>query len=93
MSEQTPKRKRKPRKTGDISGNQGEGNREADRRYREKATEFAKSDRAERAANEAQRAMEGEHARDAGAQEQLDELDRAEREQRRRTGQPPEDVE
>lgn len=46
-------------------GNQGEGNREADRRYREKATEFARSPRARDAAKEARRALdEGELERD-----------------------------
>ena len=88
MTEPTPRRRRKPRKAGDLSGNQGEGNREADRRYREKASEFAKSDRAERAANEARRAVEGDAARDAGVEEQLDEIAREEREQRRRMGGP-----
>jgi hypothetical protein len=47
------------RDSGD--GNQGEGNREADRRYREKASEFARSPRAADAAEEARRALgEGE---------------------------------
>jgi hypothetical protein len=36
-----------------IAGNQGEGNREADRRYRESASEFARSGRVEDAARKA----------------------------------------
>jgi hypothetical protein len=36
-----------------IDGNQGEGNREADRRYREGATEFARSGKASEAARDA----------------------------------------
>jgi hypothetical protein len=84
MTESIPKRKSKPRKPRDISGNQGEGNREADRRYREKATEFARSERAEPAADEARRSVEGEAERDAGAGPELEELERAQREQRRR---------
>lgn len=49
------------REPGQGNGNQGEGNREADRRYREKATEFANSPRAGDAAREARRAVdEGE---------------------------------
>jgi hypothetical protein len=39
-------------------GNQGEGNREADRRYREKASEFARSPRAKEAADEARQALD-----------------------------------
>jgi hypothetical protein len=59
-------RKRAPRKPAKPmarsgNGNQGEGNREADRRYREKASEFARSPRAKQAADEARRALgEGE---------------------------------
>jgi hypothetical protein len=63
-------RKRGPRKParparqpggGTANGNQGEGNREADRRYREKASEFASSPRAKPGADEARRALdEGE---------------------------------
>jgi hypothetical protein len=59
-------RKRGPRKPAKpaprpSNGNQGEGNREADRRYREKATEFANSPRAKQGADEARRAFdEGE---------------------------------
>jgi hypothetical protein len=51
-----------------LDGNQGEGNREADRLYREGATEFARSGRA------------SEAARDAAVD--LDELERAGRKQR-----------
>ncbi len=36
-----------------IDGNQGEGNREADRRYREGATKFARAGRAREAARDA----------------------------------------
>jgi hypothetical protein len=36
-----------------IDGNQGEGNREADRRYREAASAFARSPRSKQAAREA----------------------------------------
>ena len=90
MTESIPKRKSKQRKARDISGNQGEGNREADRRYREKATEFAQSDRAEQAADEARRSVEGEAERDAGAGPALDDLERAQREQRRRMESGPE---
>jgi hypothetical protein len=55
-------RKRAPRQPARPSnGNQGEGNREADRRYREKASEFARSPRAKPGADEARRALdEGE---------------------------------
>ena len=93
MAEPTRKRRRPPPKAGDLSGNQGEGNREADRRYRDKASKFAKSDRAERAANEARRSVEGDAARDAGVEEQLDEIAREQREQRRRMGGPAADDE
>jgi hypothetical protein len=85
MTESTPKRKPRPRKKArDISGVQGEGNREADRRYREKAKEFAESERLEPAAEEARRSVEGEAERDAGAGAQLEDLERSQREQRRR---------
>jgi len=85
MTESIPKRKQRQRKKArDISGNQGEGNREADRRYSEKATEFAESERLEPAAEEARRSVEGEAERDAGAGAQLEDLERAQREQRRR---------
>jgi len=54
-------RKPKPRRgqspePGD--GMQGEGNREADRRYRENASEFARSPRAREAAEEARRELD-----------------------------------
>jgi len=39
---------------------QGEGNRTADREYREHATRHAQSGRSEKAATEAERAVEGE---------------------------------
>jgi hypothetical protein len=41
-----------------MGGNQGEGNREADRRYREGATQFERSGRVSRAAEEARREVE-----------------------------------
>jgi hypothetical protein len=50
---------------------QGEGNVEADRRYREKTTEFARSGRVEGAAREAEQALEGPEG---------EELERARRE-------------
>jgi hypothetical protein len=53
--------KPKPRRAqprGPADGNQGEGNREADRRYREKASEFARSPRARDAAEEARRELD-----------------------------------
>jgi hypothetical protein len=43
-----------------MGGNQGEGNREADRRYREGATQFERSGRVRRAAEEARREIEDE---------------------------------
>jgi hypothetical protein len=45
---------------GDIHGVQGEGNKEADRRYREAATRFAESGRVEDASREAADSVEGE---------------------------------
>jgi hypothetical protein len=66
MSQSVPKRKKKQTQPG-ASGNQGEGNRKADRRYREAATEFAESPRAEQAAEEARRSVEeGEQREDRG---------------------------
>jgi hypothetical protein len=69
MKQAEPGRRRKkssPRSAPDasqrsprsIDGNQGEGNREADRRYREAATAFARSDGVKEAAQEALRAIE-----------------------------------
>lgn len=46
-----------------IDGNQGEGNREADRRYREGATNFERSGRVPEAADDARRAVEEEERR------------------------------
>ena len=43
-----------------LGGNQGEGNREADRRYREAATNFERSGRVPKAAEDARRAVEDE---------------------------------
>jgi hypothetical protein len=60
----------KKKDAGSIDGNQGEGNREADKRYREGATEFAKSGRV------------SEAARDAAAEVGLEELDREGKRQR-----------
>jgi len=76
-SKRSPKRKTKD----ETSGNQGEGNRAADRRYREKATDFARSDRVDPAAEDARRSVE-EGARDAGVGDELDQLKRNERELR-----------
>ena len=56
-----PRKPAKPKPQAGGNGNQGEGNREADRRYREKASEFARSPRAKQGADEARRALdEGE---------------------------------
>jgi hypothetical protein len=41
-----------------MGGNQGEGNREADRQYREGATQFERSNRVPRVAEEARREIE-----------------------------------
>jgi hypothetical protein len=41
-----------------IHGNQGEGNREADRRYREAAKKFSESGKVDEAAEEARREVE-----------------------------------
>jgi hypothetical protein len=46
------------RKRRSIHGLQGEGNREADRRYREQAKRFAESGRAQQAAREAAESVE-----------------------------------
>jgi len=43
-----------------LEGNQGEGNREADRRYREAATSFERSGRVPKAADDARRTVEDE---------------------------------
>jgi len=68
----------KPRPRG-MGGNQGEGNREADRRYREAATAFERSGRVRRAAEEARREIDDDEeettrARDRaeGGEEELD---------------------
>ncbi|HEX2486410.1 MAG TPA: hypothetical protein VHQ66_13965 [Myxococcota bacterium] len=55
MARQATGRGRDERQPGerDIGGNQGEGNREADRRYREDAKRFAESGRSEEAARDA----------------------------------------
>ena len=52
-----------------LGGNQGEGNREADRRYREGATEFAASGRVGEKAREAADDVE---ARERGGRKQSD---------------------
>lgn len=52
--------------------NQGEGNREADRKYRQAASEHARSGRSEGAAREAEEALEDK--------EESEELERAEAE-------------
>ena len=53
-------RKPEPPPSGDIHGIQGEGNREADRRYREGARRFAESGRVDDAAREARESVEGD---------------------------------
>jgi hypothetical protein len=45
-------------KPSSAPDNQGEGNREADRKYRQAATDHAQSGRSEQAAREAERALE-----------------------------------
>jgi hypothetical protein len=55
--EQAPEPKEKERR---IDGNQGEGNREADRRYREGVANFERSGRVPKAADEARRAVDAE---------------------------------
>lgn len=50
---------RKSNKQPSEPRNQGEGNKEADQRYREKTTEFARSGRVEGAARAAEEALEG----------------------------------
>jgi hypothetical protein len=69
-------------KQQDKKKNQGEGNVEADRRYREQTTDFARSGKVEKAAREAEEALEGPEG---------DELERARREsgQRGRSQNPP----
>jgi len=79
-------KKRKSATRDDTSGNQGEGNRGADRHYREQATRFAKSGRVDPAAEDARRSVE-EGARDAGVSEELDQLARNKRAVRH--GVPP----
>jgi hypothetical protein len=49
---------------GDIGGVQGEGNREADRRYREGAKRFAESGKVKKAAREAAEEVEQEEDED-----------------------------
>jgi hypothetical protein len=90
MAPASPKRSpKRKRKSGDeTSGNQGEGNRGADRRYRKKAADFAKSNRADPAAEEARRSVE-EGARDAGVGDELDQLERNKRALREDLGDKP----
>jgi hypothetical protein len=87
-------RSRRPAKRDPEPGDglQGEGNRAADRRYREQASEFARSPRADEAAQEARRALdEGEVPSDdeAGPDSEsfvdLDDYGDVEREQPSRT--------
>jgi hypothetical protein len=52
--------KRRSGGEGDIGGVQGEGNREADRRYREGAKRFAESGRVKEAAREAAKEVDEE---------------------------------
>jgi hypothetical protein len=59
-----------------LEGNQGEGNREADRRYREAATSFERSGRVPKAAEEARRSVEEEERRKPGrADDELADID------------------
>jgi hypothetical protein len=58
---QNPHRQDETRRS--IDGNQGEGNREADRRYREGATNFERSGRVPKAADDARRAIEEDERR------------------------------
>ena len=58
----------------DIGGNQGEGNREADRRYREGAKRFAESGRSEEAARDAADDLDDGEPEDDG-QDEADEPD------------------
>jgi len=89
MPQASPKRRPRKRKDRDeTSGNQGEGNRAADRRYREKATDFARSGRLDPAAEEARRAVE-EGARDAGVDDELDQLERNKRALPEESGEEP----
>jgi hypothetical protein len=60
-----------PRPQG-MGGNQGEGNREADRRYREGATQFERSGRVPRAAEEARREIEDETGASGRGEQDLD---------------------
>lgn len=55
-----PKPGRRTDRDRSLEGNQGEGNREADRRYREAATNFERSGRVPKAADDALRAIEDE---------------------------------
>jgi hypothetical protein len=50
----------KPSPKNDQSGNEGEGNRTADRHYREGVQEHVKSGASEAAAKEAEKALEGD---------------------------------
>jgi hypothetical protein len=47
-------------KPSSAPDNQGEGNREADRKYRQAATDHAQSGRSEQAARDAERALEND---------------------------------
>lgn len=51
----------KDKSNAEATPNQGEGNREADRKYRGAATEHAQSGRVERAAREAEQALDDEN--------------------------------
>jgi hypothetical protein len=90
-------REQRPGQGGDdTSGNQGEGNRGADGRYREKAREFAESGRVEPAAEDARREVEEEEgdttsdaARDAGVEDEMSELKRHRRALREDLGGEP----
>jgi hypothetical protein len=58
------RRKRETPASGDIHGIQGEGNREADRRYREGARRFAESGRVDDAARDARASVDRNEERE-----------------------------
>jgi hypothetical protein len=62
---------------GGKSPNEGEGNKTADREYRQRTDSFIKSGRVEESAQEAERAVEG------GERQKLEEAERAGREHRK----------
>ena len=64
-----PNSSKRPERSAD--GNQGEGNREADRRYRESASDFARSGRVKAAGEEARRSVEDEDEYGGGEREDV----------------------